>query len=89
MLNKDELMKLEKEEIIALMLGIIEQLSAEVAELKARLGMNSQNSSKPPSSDGYKKPKPVSLRKASGNPVGGVAKKVEGNKTIDKAGNQG
>ena len=29
----------------------IEQLEAEVAELKRRLGMNSTNSSKPPSSD--------------------------------------
>lgn len=35
---------------------IIEELRAEIAELKARLGLNSSNSSKPPSSDGYAKP---------------------------------
>lgn len=34
----------------------IEDLSAENAELKVRLGQNSSNSSKPPSSDGYAKP---------------------------------
>jgi transposase len=33
----------------------IEQLSAENAELKSRLNQNSQNSSRPPSSDGYRK----------------------------------
>ncbi|MER5917289.1 DUF6444 domain-containing protein, partial [Streptomyces sp. NPDC001982] len=32
------------------------QLRAENAELKRRLGMNSKNSSKPPSSDGLAKP---------------------------------
>ena len=35
---------------------IIDELRAEIAELKARLGSNSSNSSKPPSSDGYAKP---------------------------------
>jgi regulator of replication initiation timing len=30
-------------------------LEKENAELRSRLGMNSENSSKPPSSDGYKK----------------------------------
>jgi transposase len=30
-------------------------LKAEIEELKARLGSNSHNSNKPPSSDGYKK----------------------------------
>lgn len=36
----------------------IDELKAEVKELKARLNQNSQNSSRPPSSDGYQKPKP-------------------------------
>jgi len=41
---------------------IIERLSAEIAELKAQLAKNSNNSSKPPSSDGLKKPAPKSQR---------------------------
>ncbi|WP_407077461.1 DUF6444 domain-containing protein [Streptomyces sp. SCSIO 30461] len=35
----------------------IAELRTENAELKRRLGMNSKNSSKPPSSDGLAKPK--------------------------------
>ena len=35
-------------------------LRAENAELRARLKLNSKNSSKPPSSDGYAKPAPKS-----------------------------
>jgi transposase len=50
----------------------IEQLEAEVAELKRRLGMNSTNSSKPPSSDSpFVKPTPKSLRRRSGRKPGG------------------
>ena len=49
---------------------LIAQLSARVSELEARLHMSSQNSSKPPSSDGYAKPAPRSLRKASGRRPG-------------------
>lgn len=44
-----------KEEEFALLLHEIAQLKKEVKELKAQLGKNSGNSSKPPSSDGYKK----------------------------------
>ena len=44
---------------------------ARIAELEERLNKNSQNSSKPPSSDGYKKPSPKSLRKPSGRKQGG------------------
>ena len=36
--------------------ALIEELRAEIVELKARLGQNSRNSSKPPSSEGYAKP---------------------------------
>jgi len=50
--------------------GLIEKLTAEIAELRARLNMNSRNSSKPPSSDGYAKPAPKSRRKRSGKKPG-------------------
>ena len=47
-------------------------LEAENAELKRRLGMNSANSSKPPSSDSpFVKPAPKSLRRRSGRRSGG------------------
>jgi hypothetical protein len=50
----------------------IAALKAEVAELKRRLGMNSQNSSKPPSTDSpFDKPAPKSLRGKSGRKRGG------------------
>ena len=49
----------------------IDELNLTVKALREKLGMNSQNSSKPPSSDGYKKPAPKSLRKPSGKKVGG------------------
>ena len=68
-MNKEELMKLEKEEIISVLFAIIQQQAKKIAELEARLNQNSKNSSKPPSSDGLNKPK--SLRKASGKKAGG------------------
>ena len=45
-------------------------LSADNAQLRTRLKMNSQNSSKPPSSDGYAKPAPKSRRRRSGKKPG-------------------
>ena len=53
--------------------GYQEQLAAlraEVAELRARLGVNSRNSSKPPSADGLGIPAPKSLRGKSGRKPG-------------------
>lgn len=48
----------------------IESLKQMIEELRKRLGLDSTNSSKPPSSDGLKK-KPVSLREKGEKPFGG------------------
>jgi len=42
-----------------------------IKQLEDRLATNSRNSSKPPSTDGFKRPKPKSLRKKSGRRSGG------------------
>jgi len=49
----------------------VRQLRCQVHELKARLALNSTNSSKPPSSDGLAKPAPKSLRTKTGRRPGG------------------
>ncbi len=62
------------EQLTALVNELLQKLDAayaRIAELEERLNKNSQNSSKPPSSDGYKKPAPKSLRKPSGRKQGG------------------
>ncbi len=52
--------------------ALVEELRAEVAELKQQLGQNSQNSSRPPSTDSpFSKPAPKSLRRRSGRKPGG------------------
>ena len=52
--------------------ALIAQLQERIAELERRLGLNSGNSGKPPSSDGLKKPVRVSsLRERSGKKTGG------------------
>jgi len=49
----------------------VQALEEQVRELQRQLGLNSSNSGKPPSSDGYRKPAPKSLRTKSGRPSGG------------------
>ena len=67
--------ELSKEELIALIAALRAEnaaLTARLAELERRLGLNSSNSGKPPSSDGLKKPARVSsLRERSGKKPGG------------------
>jgi len=51
--------------------ALIEQLSARIQHLEAQGRQDSHNSHQPPSSDGYSKPAPKSLRESSGRPAGG------------------
>ena len=59
------------EENIALQQATIEEQAKVIKDLMSRIDMNSSNSSKPPSSDPYKKPKPKSMRITTGRKPGG------------------
>jgi transposase len=66
--DRAALNQLSRDALITLLLA----QEARIAELERRLGLNSGNSGKPPSSDGLKKPPRVSsLRERSGKPSGG------------------
>ncbi len=60
----------ERDALIVALTAKVEESAARVAELEARFGKNSQNSSRPPSSDAFVKPPPPSLRRASGRKPG-------------------
>jgi transposase len=83
LLDLDRLSVAEKDELIRSLLARVEALTAKVAELEGRLALNSRNSSKPPSSEGYGKPKPKSLRVAGKNPTGG--QKGHAGHTLEKS----
>jgi transposase len=73
-INLESLDSLEKEQLIDIIKVLIVEVVAlreEVATLKEQLNKNSNNSSKPPSSDGYKKPPTKSLRGKTGKKPGG------------------
>lgn len=70
MWTREQLLPLARSNPEALV-DIILALHERVTALEARLAKNSDNSSKPPSSDGYAKPDPKSLRKKSGLNPGG------------------
>jgi transposase len=60
----------ERDAEIAVLREELAGLQSQVADLAARVKMSSQNSSKPPSSDGLAKPAPKSLRGKSGRKPG-------------------
>lgn len=74
-MNRDAPVESSREELVALIAAQAAQiaaLTARIAELERRLGLDSSNSGKPPSSDGLKKPARVrSLREPSGKTPGG------------------
>src|SRR5712671_7815396 len=74
-MNRESPSEPSLEELFALIAALHAEnaaLKARMAELERRLGLNSSNSGKPPSSDGLKKPVRVkNLREPSGNKPGG------------------
>jgi transposase len=79
--TSEQLADLDQEALIAITLELrviiarqeaqIQEQAAQIQELQDQLAKNSQNSGKPPSSDGLKKPRTRSLREKKGRQSGG------------------
>ncbi len=72
--SRDQLDGFDKESLITLILSMQEQIStmaAEMQSLRDQVAKNSRNSGKPPSSDGYAKSRPKSLRAKGKRKSGG------------------
>lgn len=65
---REEIRVLREE--LAQMRELLKEKDAVIAKLKEQLRKNSRNSSKPPSSDGYRKPRPVSNREKTERKAG-------------------
>ncbi|MBI3151245.1 MAG: IS66 family transposase [Chloroflexi bacterium] len=80
-LDREQLDKLDKETLLDLLLaalariddleGLVAEQAVLIQQLQDQVAKNSSNSSKPPSSDGLKKPKSRSLRQKGQHPLGG------------------
>ena len=70
MLAERDATLVERDRLVVELSARVLELSARVTQLEARVSKNSQNSSKPPSSDAFVKPPPRSLRRSSGRQPG-------------------
>jgi transposase len=80
-LDFSQLERLDKEKLISILLALRQRVqeleqtiatqAAEIQELRDQLAKDSRNSSKPPSSDGLKKPRVQNLRRKTGRRRGG------------------
>jgi transposase len=80
-LDRSQLERLDKERLISILLVLQQRVreleqtiaaqAAEIQELRDQLAKGSRNSSKPPSSDGLKKPRVQNLRRKTGRRRGG------------------
>jgi len=76
-MNSEDILKVYEEgpeavvELVQSLFAIIARLEERIKKLEDQVHKNSRNSSKPPSTDGFKKPQPKSLREKGKHPVGG------------------